>query len=65
MNIARMSNGLSFHVQNDCEGSTLLCTDCGLNVYQMYYDLELLQQNEGHDCAKDMKRLVGLYKRLR
>ena len=31
----------------------------------MYSDLELLQQNEGHQCQKDMKRLVGLYKRLR
>lgn len=31
----------------------------------MYYDLELLKQNEGHECSKDMQRLVGLFKRLR
>lgn len=65
VNISLLQNGLTWHVQNDCEGSTLLCPDCNLNVYQMYYDLELLQQNEGHECSKDMVRLVGLYKRLR
>ena len=65
MNISQMPNGLTYHVRNECEGQQLLCPDCGLNVYQMYYDLILLQQNEGHDCANDMRRLVGLYKRLR
>ena len=65
INITQMQNGLTFHVRNDCEGAELLCPDCNLNVYQMYFDLELLQQNEGHECAKDMRRLVGLYKRLR
>ena len=42
-----------------------MCPSCNLNVYQMYYDLQLLQQNEGHECAKDMRRLVSLYKRVR
>jgi len=43
MNITQMQNGLTHHVRNDCEGAELLCPDCNLNVYQMYFDLELLQ----------------------
>ena len=31
----------------------------------MYYDMELLNQNEGHECSKDLQRLVGLFKRTR
>lgn len=60
-----MSQGLAHHVRNDCNGQELHCNECNLNVYQMYCDYELLHQNQGHECVKDMKRLVGLYKRLR
>ena len=31
----------------------------------MYHDYELLQQNEGHHCSKDMKRLLSLFKRVK
>ena len=65
LNINQMQNGLMWHVRNDCEGPLLHCQDCNLNVYQIYSDFEYLNQNEGHQCAKDMKRLVGLIKRLR
>ena len=34
-------------------------------MFQIYSDYEYLEANEGHQCAKDMKRLVGLTKRLR
>ena len=64
-NISQMQQGLTHHVRNDCEGSELMCDDCGLNVYYLFHDMELLQKNEGHGCAKDMRRLVGLHKRLK
>lgn len=60
-----MQSGLAWHVRNDCEGTELLCNLCNLNIYHMYNDLELLQKNIGHECAKDMRRLVGLHKRLK
>ena len=65
MSISQMPNGLAWHVREDCEGEELKCPDCGLNIYQMYYDLELLNQQEGHECQKDMRRLLGLYKKMR
>ena len=42
MNISKMPNGLTWHVQNDCDGSVLMCPECNLNVYQMYFDYELI-----------------------
>lgn len=60
-----MPNGLQYHVLEECEGQELLCNDCGLNVYQLYADGEYISQGEGHECTKDMKRLLDIYKRLR
>ena len=45
ININQMSHGLAHHVRNDCEGQELHCSDCNLNVYQMYCDYELLHQS--------------------
>lgn len=44
-NISQMQNGLTWHVRNECEGAELHCPDCSINIYQMYFDYELLKQN--------------------
>ena len=56
-------NGLTKHIEEECNGNQLRCPSCKTNIFRMYKDIDKTgSAGEGHLCIRDLTQESDLLK---